>query len=385
MRREPSGWWLVLLASVMACASPAGGEQDEAGRLLARLQAVGPQGAGNAEAATAWARLVGLGPFVLPRILHAIDDADPVAANWLRAAFDTIASREQSAGRPIPAKELEEYIRQTCHSGRARRLAYEWLVRTDASAPARLLPGMLHDPSAELRRDAVDLVLADAQRRLDRDDRPGAAGVYRKALSGALDCDQVALIAGRLKALGTEVDLAGHFGFLRHGMILGPFDNTAGAGFDRAFAPERGVDLSRTYRGKGGARLRWAEYTSHDAYGLVDLNKVVGRHRGAVAYAFAVVSSAESRAVQVRAGSENAIKVFLNGRPLFGREEYHHGMGMDQHIAAGRLRAGRNELLLKLCQNEQTEDWAGAWSFQVRLTDASGEKVPLEVGKEGGR
>ncbi|HBI43232.1 MAG TPA: hypothetical protein DDY78_10305, partial [Planctomycetales bacterium] len=76
-----------------------------------------------------------------------------------------------------------------------------------------------------------------------------------------------------------------------------------------------------------------------------------------------------------------AIKIFLNGKEIFARDEYHHGMAVDQHSAAGVLKAGRNELLLKVCQNEQSEPWAQNWSFQVRLCDAVGAAVPWTPGK----
>jgi hypothetical protein len=36
--------------------------------------------------------------------------------------------------------------------------------------------------------------------------------------------------------------------------------------------------------------------------------------------------------------------------------------------------------LLKICQNEQTEDWAQRWEFQVRICDSSGTAVlPLDA------
>jgi hypothetical protein len=54
-------------------------------------------------------------------------------------------------------------------------------------------------------------------------------------------------------------------------------------------------------------------------------------------------------------------------------------MRMDQHVGAGVLHAGRNEILVKICQNEQTEDWAQSWSFQLRVCDASGVAVQLNA------
>jgi hypothetical protein len=366
-----------LLMAVPPVLLPAEAAGDAVGPLVARIKAVGPEGAGNAEAAAAWRTLSRLGPEVLPEVLAAMDDADPVAANWLRAAVDAIAERALAAGRPLPARRLEAFVRRTDHAGPARRLAYEWLVRVDPSAPDRLLPGMLHDPGAELRRDAVERVIRAAREHLDRGDRRAATDAYRKALSAALDPDQVERIAQDLKPLGVKVDLAPHFGFLRRWLLLGPFDNRGGAGFATVFPPEKGIDLTFTFRGKDGVRLRWRECTTDDPHGMVDLNKALGPHKGAVAYALTVVDSPAARPVQLRAGSDNAVKMFLNGRLLLAREEYHHGIHMDQHVARGDLRAGRNEILLKVCQDEQTEEWNRRWSFQLRVTDPSGDKIPL--------
>src|SRR5215813_9125666 len=103
---------------------------------------------------------------------------------------------------------------------------------------------------------------------------------------------------------------------------------------------------------------------------------------GAVAYALAEIDCAVERPVHVRAGSQNAIKIFLNGKPIFFREEYHHGMQMDQHIGEGTLRPGRNTLLIKICQNEQSEDWAQNWSFQARVCDQAGGVVPVTLCEE---
>jgi hypothetical protein len=357
---------------------PAGLAADP-GPLLQRIKAVGREGAGNVEAAAAWRELTKLGPDVLPDILTALDDADPIAANWLRNAVDAIADRALAARQPLPAAKLEAFVRDTRHAGPARRLAYEWLVRVDPAAPGRLLPGMLDDPGAELRRDAVAVVLKEAQRLRDQNDKPAAVAAFRKALTCARDRDQVEQVAKELKTLDVPVDVTAHFGFITRWLLAGPFDNSGVAGFHAPFPPERGVDPAAVYQGKNKAALRWSEHVTTAPYGLVDLNKALGKHMGVTAYAFAVVDSPAERPVQVRVGSNNAVKVFLNGKQVFAREEYHHGMRMDQHVGAGTLKAGRNEILIKICQNQQTEEWAQSWSFQARVSDAIGGAVPVKV------
>jgi hypothetical protein len=52
---------------------------------------------------------------------------------------------------------------------------------------------------------------------------------------------------------------------------------------------------------------------------------------------------------------------------------------MDQYTASGTLKKGRNEILLKVCQNNQTESWAQRWHYQIRVCDATGTPIPLKV------
>ncbi len=371
MQRTMAAWTLGVLLPVVA------GSATTPDDLPSRIKKIGH----DDDSAVAWRQVVASGPDALPAVLKGMDDADPVASNWLRTAVDAIGENALAAHAVLPVKDLEAFIGDLKHAPAARRLAYEWLARVDKTAPDRLLPGMLLDPSAELRRDAVAVALEKARPLRDKDDKTATMAAYRQALTGACDEDQVKEIAAALKELGAPVDVAAHFGFVREWRLIAPFDNTAGSQFKTVYPPEKGVDLNAVYKGKNGADAGWKEAVSKDPYGMVDLNKVIGKEKGVVAYAYAVVDSPAERPVQVRAGSYNAIKIFLNGKEIFARDEYHHGMAVDQHSAAGVLKAGRNELLLKVCQNEQSEPWAQNWSFQVRLCDAVGAAVPWTPGK----
>jgi hypothetical protein len=189
----------------------------------------------------------------------------------------------------------------------------------------------------------------------------------------------VDLIAKKLKELGVEVDLAAQYGFIQKWALAAPFDSTEGKGYARLYPPEVAVDLEAIYPGKKEEKVRWKAQTTSDPYGLVDLNKVIGKVKGAAAYAYAEIESPEERPVEVRAGCINALKIFLNGKQVFAREEYHHGIDVDQHVGRGTLKKGRNEILVKICQNEQTEPWAQEWRFQLRICDALGGAVPMTV------
>jgi hypothetical protein len=315
-------------------------------------------------------------------VLAAMDGAGPIASNWLRVAADAIAERALAAHQTLPANRLEQFIQDTQHAPAARRIAFEWLARVDEAVPGRLLPGMLHDPSPELRRDAVAAAVEKAKGIDAKEKKAEAVVAWRKALGGACDRDQVDEIVKQLKALGQEVDLATHFGFVRRWHLAAPFDNPQGKNFDTVYPPEKGVDLSAICKGKDGAEVKWKGYATTDPYGQVDLNKAIGKVKGAITYAYAVIDSPSERAVEVRVGSINAVKVFLNGKEMLAHNESHHGMALDQYVGKGVLKAGRNELLVKSCQNEQTEDWAQSWVFQLRLCDATGAAVPWTAAKE---
>jgi hypothetical protein len=376
-RRLKLPGWLAAAALCGLALAPAPAAELEP--LLARIKAVGKEGRGSAEAGKAWRALVQTGPDALLPTLAALDDADDVTANWLRTAVDAIAEHEVTAGHQLPAAKLEEFVKQTRHSGPARRLAYDLLVRVDRTTPDRLLPRLLDDPGAELRRDAVAVVLKEGDRLLEKGDRAGAAAAYGKALYAAREVDQVEQTIKQLETLGIHIDVTRQLGFLRKWLLIAPFDNGGEKGFGIAYAPEKKVAPDAVLEGKAGAKARWTEYTTSEPRGLVDLNKVLGKQKATVAYAFAAVVSPRERPVQVRFGCCNAVKVFLNGEQIFFREEYHHGQEVDQYTASGKLRAGRNELLLKVCQNDQTEAWAQNWMFQVRLCDDLGGAVPFTI------
>ena len=57
------------------------------------------------------------------------------------------------------------------------------------------------------------------------------------------------------------------------------------------------------------------------------------------------------------------------------REVYHSGSEIDQYVAQAELQAGVNQILVKVCENEQTESWAQDWKFQLRVCDRVGTAV----------
>lgn len=336
------------------------------------IRAVGNEGEGNAAAALAWKQLAASDSSALVPVLQAMRGAKPLAANWLRSAVDVIADR---AGDDLPVAELGEFLLDTRQNPRARRLSFELIAKVDSAAAEALVPGMLSDPSPELRRDAVGRLMVEAAALAKAENPSGATLLYRQALGGALDVDQVKEIAKQLREAGRAVDLPRHFGFLMRWRVVAPFDNTGRAGFDAVYPPEASIDLAATYDGKAAAKAQWLPLETSDEFGIVDFNKPFGPLKEVVGYAYTTFESEAARAVELRLGCKNAWKVWVNGEFLFGRDEYHRGMRIDQYRIPAQLKAGKNTILIKACQNEQTEEWTVQWNFQMRVCDAAGTAV----------
>ncbi len=348
---------------------------------LSTLRAVGPMGAGNEAAADAWQEAVAVDASRVPELLAALDGANPLAANWIRTAIDAVCERAVHDKRALPQAALEKFVLETSHDPKGRRLAYEWLLKVDASAEERIVPQFVNDPSIELRRDAVARLIEQAEKAVVAENNDDAAKILNDAFAAARDRDQVSLLAGRLKKLGHEVDLVAHDGLIVDWLVIGPFDNAGEAGFARGYAPEEKFDPDGRYEGKHGD-VTWLPYHSDKPDGKADLYEALKgslvrisdklQEREIVAYAVAEFHSATEQKAQIRASSINAIKIWLNGNVVGEHEVYHAGSPFDQYQADVVLKAGSNRILVKLCQNAQTQDWTEEFGFYLRVCDAIG-------------
>jgi hypothetical protein len=348
--------------------------------LLRTLRNVDRAGQGNVAAGKALQELTEKDVAILPEILEAFEGASPLAVNWLRGGFEVIADRQIKQNQPLPAKELVAFIEDAKHDPSARRLAFEWLQKVEPETAERLIPGFLLDPSGELRREAVARLLKEAKA-IDAQKTPHlAVAVYKKALSGAVDDDQVKQIVEPLRKLDVKIDLPKHFGFLTDWQIIGPFDNRGGVGLAAVYPPEKEIDLEAVYDtqyddGFEGGQVRWQPFETEQEYGLVDIEKNIKNYKGSCLYALAKFQSDKDQRVEVRLGTPNSWKLWVNGELLFAREEYHRGARMDQYRVAADFKAGENLILFKICQNEQNEDWAQRYQFQLRVCDPAGSAV----------
>ena len=336
---------------------------------IRQIRSIGPEGSGSTNARQAIAQLSTLPPSQIPTLLDAFTDANPLARNLLRGVIESIADRKTES---LPISELVELIKHPQqHDPFARGLAFELLRRADPQRAKKIAPSLLHDPNPDLRRLAVARAIADAESLADRGQHSRAADAYHRALSGAIDRDQVTAIREALQRHDIAVDLPRHFGFITNWRIIGPFDNTNYAGFDQTYPPEKEYDPTAHYRGKLGV-LAWQSLATDDDFGVVDIAKSLENYKGSVMYLVATFHADRLGDAEIRLGTQNAWKLWLNGEFLFGHEEYHRGMIMDQHRLPIHLKAGGNRILLKLLQDEQLDEFSQSYGFQLRITDETG-------------
>lgn len=361
------------------------GQEVQAGKNIERdLRALleADRGAqGQIEAARAWEAIVARGPSGLPNLLAKAQDANPVALNWIAMAADRIVAQQRGLRQPIAPEIFLNVIQNHRAAPKIRWWCWQWLAEQDPKLADQILAESLDDPAAELRRAAVQKALNDlgdlkaiVDRSADDPNRQEKTAVLERLFRAARDRDQVEALANALKQLGRPVDVASHFGYVRDWMIVGPFDNTQGRGFDTVFPPEQNAEPGQTYPGKHGPVV-WKTATAEDESGRVDLNQILGEEKGVVAYALAIVEIDREQTAEIRWATPNASKLWVNGKLVAAFHVYHSGYEDDQYRASCDFVTGPNRILLKICQNEQTQDWARYWEFRLRVCDSLGGGV----------
>lgn len=344
------------------------GEIEDA---LNAIRQVGREGNGNEAATSAWTSLSRAEVSDLPTIILGLNGSNALSGNWIRLAVDTIVSRE-GAKSDISVKELTEIVMDTGNKSITRELAFEILTNVDRDYAMKMSGLFLDDPALGLRRLAVDAEIGRAQILKSVGKEAEAKLRFQTALTKARDIDQVEMVVTELNDLGNDLTVADAFGFIQDWHIIGPFHNNDRNGFAQVFPPEQTVNLSQSYQGKNG-EVSWKKFQSKDSYGKVDINEAIGSIKEVTAYAFKTIDVDAPTEVELRLGCKNAWKIWLNGDLVFGRDEYHRGARIDQYAFPVTLKKGVNTLLLKICQNEQTETWTREWEFQFRICDPLGK------------
>ena len=169
--------------------------------------------------------------------------------------------------------------------------------------------------------------------------------------------------------------------FVREWNLAAPFQAADMDDLLTVYPPENETDLKASYAGKNGTPAGWRVVQADDS-GYVDLSRLVQPNEQVVAYALAYVLSPDDRDTYALLGSDDGVRVWLNGTLVHSHPSY-RGAAPDQDRFPVRLQKGRNKVLVKVLQG------AGGWGFYFRLADPKAELVwalqPGESPKGPGR
>lgn len=156
--------------------------------------------------------------------------------------------------------------------------------------------------------------------------------------------------------------------FIKAWRVIGPFDNEANAGLNLAHGPEKEIDLTKSYEGRG-QQVSWRSLDHLTPAGLCDFEAVMYPNDQVLAYALTYVKAPQRTEAVVRMGAEQSVKLWVNDQRVI-EDDQDKGFALDQYVAPVVLEPGWNKILVKVCRHNS------GWMFALRLTDAQGG--PLE-------
>lgn len=141
---------------------------------------------------------------------------------------------------------------------------------------------------------------------------------------------------------------------------IGPFDNTDKVGFDAVYPPEREIDFKKTYKGKGGAEAAWKEFAGFKLAAINNLAKFdKNNNADSCIYVYHEFEVKEAGELPLFFGSDDTITVWHNNAKVLSEEAYRPAAPDQDHVTL-KLKAGKNTLLIKVCQG------GGDWQLFVR-------------------
>jgi len=139
---------------------------------------------------------------------------------------------------------------------------------------------------------------------------------------------------------------------------IGPFEywrhDHQSRGFKEAYPPEKEIDLTKTYPGKGNQPVAWKRFGDFKPGTITDL-RLFSDNDGSCIYLFHEFEAAAATVLPLSLGSDDTLTVWFNGQCLLAKETQRNCVA-DQDQVTLAVKPGKNQLLLKVCNVNHT--WA---------------------------
>ncbi len=163
--------------------------------------------------------------------------------------------------------------------------------------------------------------------------------------------------------------------YIRHWLVVGAFPAApGGSGLNTDYLADQGGETGvkpadgLKHRRTDGSEIKWHPMDSWgDVVGLAD--SVDGPKEHAVAYAFAQVSRKQDGKALLSVGSDEGIRVWVNGKLVLDKEA-DRSLTPDEEQIEVDLKSGDNAILLKAAQG------VGPWTFSARVLEPGANLAP---------
>ena len=179
-------------------------------------------------------------------------------------------------------------------------------------------------------------------------------------------------VFGAAGETGDPANLLGH-----QWLVLGPFPNPSGGDWEDCSGFSR--DYLSAYGGEAAIRPKinqktagkiWRSYPGEQ--GTLDLTGPFGPIENSVAYAYQEFKCDRPGPLALKLGSDDGIKVWLNGRLIWERH-IHRSLMRDDDALRVDVKAGTNRILIKVDQGN------GGWGFSARFRSLQEETADLRA------
>jgi hypothetical protein len=171
-------------------------------------------------------------------------------------------------------------------------------------------------------------------------------------------------------------------GFIDHWIVAGPFPNPGtrpdengitvdylkNYGGELNYKPANGMEIKTD----DGKMLKWQQYASPTPeinFFSIESLKLEPSQENILCYAACWVDSDADKDVELRIGSDDGYKLWVNNK-LITEQNVYRSMEMDQETHKIKLNKGKNFIMIKV-----TQDY-GEFSFEIRIVNSEGKAVP---------
>ena len=306
-----------------------------------------------------------------PTLLEAARSGSDMVRPVALAAYMRLADARLKQHERTQALEMYHRALDLAERNEERTLALQGVATIGDPSSLPWVTQLLDTPGIGNEARAASVSIADTLAASGKKEK--AIEIYNAAFEKTADRGLMARAAAGLRKLGVKVAIAERNGFITDWLIVGPFPNENRAAWDVSYFPEQEIKLDKEYQ-TDGRTVRWQEHYTDDPQGIVNLAQLLEPRANVAAYAYATLESKVDLAGGFLIGSDDDVICWLNGQRAHAFKG-DRGLAVDQDKFPVQLRAGTNEILVKVLQG------TGDWGFCLRVVARNGR--PLSVEKLG--